>query len=163
MATGALLFMRSMPRLIQAWYRRTCPTSPSTRFSPQLLWPSSSAFLRRLFSIHTSLFCWVWVVNMKSETVHPNGWQPVRHSERDTQQDRAGANLVYNYSSQSLIHYSLHDTQWTTWNVSKKEEKVQHQVSQVLLICLPTKLSLTCNNEAWPNCTDWILSYRKHH
>lgn len=91
--------------------------------SPPSLHPSSTIFLRRLFSLHTSLFCWEWVVrvvNMKTESVHLKGWQPVGDGERetqvsDTQQWHGMCELVLpvpellSYISWSLIHYSLHD------------------------------------------------------
>lgn len=89
MATGALLFMRSMLRLDQARYRRTCPHPPHSLTPRGTVTPSfrPNISLKIIFPSHIFFFCWDWavrVVNMKSESVHLKGWQPVRDSERET-------------------------------------------------------------------------------
>lgn len=66
--------------LYYSWDQCWDSTRPDTvqPFSPEALplQPSSSIFLRRLFSLHGTLFCWDWVVraaNMKTESVHLKG------------------------------------------------------------------------------------------
>lgn len=87
--------------LYYSWDQCWDSTSPDTGepVAPEALpsvAPSSSAFLRRLFSLRTSLLCWDWVVNMKSESVHLKGWQPVRDSGGETpNSDQGCVSLCY--------------------------------------------------------------------
>ena len=66
--------------LYYSWDRCWDSTRPDTiqPVPPEALplHPSSSRLLRRLFSLHSTLFCWGWVVravNMKTESVHLKG------------------------------------------------------------------------------------------
>ena len=74
-----------MLRFNQAWYRTACsPQAFPLHTSPL---PSSMSLSRLSSPSPYFFFCRGWavrVVNMKTESVHLKGWQPVRDSRADT-------------------------------------------------------------------------------
>lgn len=76
------------------------------RLFPSILPPRHFSVDYFPFTLLFSAEIELWVVNMKTESVHLKGWQAVRDSERETPiNDQASANLAISWS---LIHYDKH-------------------------------------------------------